>query len=153
MRLVLLTCLMILAGQAPAETVGRFGVHANVPGGYVMAPPPGNDDGRVFVYDDGAEIALWGSWPMASLDTERADRRSYYLDDGARITYDTAGAGWFVLSGYEGDTVFYLRVKEGRTCGGETALAHVELRYPLMYRAKYDPQVPGIAGSLGFGPC
>ncbi|SNS04114.1 hypothetical protein [Antarctobacter heliothermus] len=153
MRLALLTSLVILASQAPAETVGRFGVHAVLPGGYTLDPPPDNDDGRVFTYDDGAEIVLWGSWPMAPMDRERADTRGYYLSDGAQITYDAAGAGWFVLSGFEDEIIFYLRVEEGHTCGGETALAHLELRYPVTRRAHYDPQVAGIAGSLGFGPC
>ncbi|WP_323771409.1 hypothetical protein [Antarctobacter sp.] len=153
MRLALLTALVLLASQAPAETVGRFGVHATLPGGYTIDPPPGNDDGRTFLYPDGAEIRLWGGWLMDTLASDRADRRGYYLSDGAEITYDAAGADWYVLSGFLGNAIFYLRVEQGRTCGGEAALAHLELLYPVDVRAYYDPQIGAIANSLGFGPC
>lgn len=153
MRFALLSALMLLASQAPAETAGRFGVRADLPGGYTIAPPPANDDGRTFTYPEGAVIRLWGGWTMAPLESDRIDTRSYYRESGAEITYDTAGPGWYVLSGLFGETIFYLRVEEGRTCGGETAVAHVELRYPEARRATYDPLVGRIADSLGFGPC
>ena len=153
MRFVLLSALVMFAAQAPAETAGRFGVSAALPGGYAMSPAPGNDDGRTYLYPDGAEIRLWGGWLMDRLEQDRADRRGYYRNDGAQITYDTAGPGWYVLSGFLGETIFYLRVEEVRTCGGETALAYLEIRYPDARRSTYDPQIGAIAGSLGVGPC
>ncbi|MBY6115778.1 hypothetical protein KUW09_15425 [Mameliella alba] len=144
---------VMLATICPAETVGRFDVHADLPGGYDMGPRPGNDDGRAFFYADGAEIRLWGGWVMDSLAAERRSRLGFYLADGARVTYEASGRDWFVLSGYDGDVIFYLRVEQGRTCGGEEALAYLELRYPEHLRSTYDPRIGGIAGSLGFGPC
>ncbi|WP_300442601.1 hypothetical protein [uncultured Mameliella sp.] len=155
MRHVILSlCLGLgLTGPVLSETVGRFGVSASLPEGYEIGSRPGNDDGRAFFYPDGAEIRLWGGWVMEPLAVERANRRGYYLQDGAEITYDAAGADWFVLSGYAGETIFYLRVETGRTCGGEEALASLEIRYPEALRARYDPQIGDIAGSLGFGPC
>lgn len=144
---------LCVASAAPAETVGGFGVGAWLPGGYRLAPPPGYDDGRTFLYPDGAEVRLWGSWPLAGLTEERARTRAFYRESGARITYDTGGPGWFVLSGHLGASIFYLRVEEGRTCGGRAALAHVELRYPAAQRRAWDERVRRVAGSLGFGPC
>lgn len=144
---------LIVATAAPAETVGGFGVTATLPGGYRLAPPPGYDDGRTFLYPDGAEIRLWGSWPMAGLAEERALSRAHYHESGGRITYDTGGPGWFVLSGTLGASIFYLRVEQGWTCEGRAALAHVELLYPAALRRAYDARVTRVARSLGFGPC
>jgi hypothetical protein len=153
-HIVLSLCIGLgLCGPALSETVGRFGVSATLPQGHFVGPSPGNDDGRSFHYPDGGEISLWGGWVMDTLAVERADRRVYALQDGAEITYDAAGPDWFVLSGYEGNSIFYLRVEQGLTCGGEEALAYLEIRYPDTQRARYDPLIAGIAGSLGFGPC
>ena len=149
-----LTCAAIFAGQmVSADVVGRYGVEAFIPARFVMQPPPGNDDGRTYIDDYGAELRVWGAWPMGSLTEDEAATQIYYADVGGAVTYEARGQDWFVLSGYLGNAIFYLRVERGRTCAGDPALAHMELLYPQDAREFYDPMVVQLAESLGFGPC
>ncbi|CUH76562.1 hypothetical protein [Tropicibacter naphthalenivorans] len=149
----LVLALVMLGDAALAGVYGRYGVTLDVPGGFEMLPPPGNDDGRGFTDRAGGRLSVWGSWQIEPLADERAFRKSSYLEQGAEITYEAGGKTWFVLSGYLGREVFYLRVEDGQTCGGEDARAFFEVTYPVEFRSRYD-DLPGRFGkSLGFGPC
>ncbi|MDJ0820662.1 MAG: hypothetical protein QNJ09_02485 [Paracoccaceae bacterium] len=151
--LVFLAALILWAESAAADVYGRYGVQANVPVRFVMQPPPGNDDGRSFVDDYGAELRVWGAWPLGSVAADEAATVAYYADVGGAVTYRARGTSWYVLSGYLGNAIFYLRVERGQTCEGDPVLAHMELLYPEDAREFYDPMVVRLAKSLGFGPC
>lgn len=154
MRLALATLALCLTATVTlADTVGRFGVTGHVPPGFTAGPAPGNDDGRTFTAGDGGELRLWGSWRIEPIAADRKATRGYLVSEGANITYEADGRGWFVISGYLGSDIFYLRVEDGITCGGEEARAHLRLLYPIPARDRYDPLVGTIAKSLGFGPC
>lgn len=155
MRAVLLAAVIFAQSAALlwAESVGRYGVSANIPDRFVMGARPGNDDGRTFTDDYGATVRLWGSWRIEDLHADENAMREYYKNVGSRISYEARGTGWYVMSGYLGQSIFYLRVEDGRTCSGEPARAAIELLYPADAREFYDPLVGGITRSLGFGPC
>ena len=72
----------------------------------------------------------------------------------ARVTYEAAGEGWQVVSGFESSgKIVYHKAIAGVNCRGDAVLGHVQLRYPEPYRGLYDPLVKPIADSLDFAPC
>ncbi|WP_299927967.1 hypothetical protein [uncultured Pelagimonas sp.] len=152
----LMMAMMVLMGVATlanAGNFGKYGVSAQVPQGFAIQSPPGNYDGRRFVDRNGAEIRVWGGWRIENITGDESGMRDYYQEIGGVVTYDARGNGWYVLSGYFGQSIFYLRVENGMTCEGEEARASLEFIYPEDSRAAYDPLVGLLAKSLGFGPC
>lgn len=153
-RVIAAACFFFVAtATAGAETFGKYGVTVQVPQGFQKQPPPGNDDGRRFIDRNGAEIRVWGGWRIDSLADNEAGMRDYYQEVGGVVTYDTRGNGWYVLSGYFGQSIFYLRVENGQLCGGGEARASMEFIYPQDSRESYDPMVGRLAESVGFEAC
>jgi hypothetical protein len=101
---------MLAATAAYSESFGRFGVALDVPDTFTMEPPPANDDGRSFTDARGGTLRVWGGWPLDGLAADKAQVKGFYQSDGAEITFEAAGQGWYVLSGYLGDMIFYTRV-------------------------------------------
>ncbi len=152
--LIAAVCMSVSAAMiAEAESFGKYGVTVQVPPGFVLQPPPGNDDGRHFVDNNSAEVRVWGGWRVFDLAEDEAGMRNYYQEIGGVVTYDARGNDWYVLSGYFGQSIFYLRAENGVTCGGEDARASLEITYPEASRTAYDPLIGPMAKSLGFGPC
>ena len=101
-----------------------------------------NKDGiHVLSADGRAGVRAYGS-PAAGVEGfslravyERELRRS-----GRRVTYQRWGDSFFVVSGYEGDAIFYLKaVVHGRTLLG------LEIRHPAAERPRYAAATAQIA--------
>ncbi|MFZ2102669.1 MAG: hypothetical protein WAU86_19095 [Oricola sp.] len=146
-------CLLAaLAGAAAADMLtyqnDRFGTRAAFPAEIFdrIDPPPANGDGRRFRSADGAELAVYGQYnvleltPAMLLEQERADAASRNRE----ITYAKAGKDWAVVSGFEGDMIFY----ERREFGRDGVIHALDLRYPRAQKAVFDDLVGPIAGSL-----
>lgn len=154
MRVPVILCLCVAGAAvsvASAQTWGRFGVEAELPPGFSMAPPPENDDGRSFIDGEGAEIRVWGSAILRSLEADEMAMREFYETLGGEVTYRAGGENWYVLSGFLGQEIFYARVENGETCGGTDARASLQILYPVDERERYDPMIDDLANSLGFG--
>ncbi|VAW20230.1 hypothetical protein MNBD_ALPHA12-1507 [hydrothermal vent metagenome] len=129
----------------------RFGTSAQVPArGFIAQPVPANNDGRIWKAADGrGSFAVYGSY-MVVVDTFR-QYRNFMLEsarnDGVDITYNVAGNGWFVYSGYLGNDIIYAKVVLSRNCS-QTVLNHIYLQYPRSEKLRYDPIVTRMAKTL-----
>ncbi|TIT08213.1 MAG: hypothetical protein E5W74_23995 [Mesorhizobium sp.] len=108
-------------------------------------PEPENGDGLEWHSADGASVACYGSYnalddtPKSLVENEKASP-----EPGEEVTYGKAGKNWAVLSGMKGDKIFYRRSVFGR----KDVIHSVFIEYPAALKAKYDPLVGTIAGSL-----
>lgn len=111
----------------------------------VFEPVDGqSEDGRIFASRDGKAKLLIGAFENTSDFTIEA-YRDYLLQQsyaGAKVDYERTKAKWFVISGTQGDTMFYERVTF--TCGGKLVNSWVML-YPVAERAFYDRIVDAVA--------
>ena len=123
----------------------RFGTSATFPADIFSQEqaPPDNGDGQRWLSDDGASLAVFGSYNV--LDETPASREAEARVNGERkVTYSRTGQDWVVLSGTDGDRVFYERY-----VFGPTDIVHgLVIEYPASLKAKYDPLVGSIARSL-----
>ncbi|WAX92978.1 hypothetical protein N7E70_014810 [Aminobacter sp. NyZ550] len=141
---------MVLAAPALAKpfiyTNARFGTSVTFPHEIFVskAEPPENGDGMTFLAADGASLAIYGSNnALEQMPRQLADMSS----EGVEVTYRKLGKDWIVLSGHDGNDIFYHRLEFGR--GG--VIHAFLLKYPVSSKAKYDPLVSAIAESLN-GP-
>ncbi|MDB5034557.1 MAG: hypothetical protein JWQ98_1798 [Chlorobi bacterium] len=153
--LVPLAVLLMAAGN-PTTQAGpakaRYKRYRNAGCAYSIDYPDGllypkgeapNGDCQVFASKDGrATLTVWGE--NNPLGTSLA--RSFATETGRpgrRITCKTLKRNWFVISGTEGDDIFYS--KSVAVAGGFRTLV---LRYPAGQGATYNPIAAHIAGSL-----
>jgi hypothetical protein len=132
-------------------TNARFAITALVPSHFEKEPPPENGDGATFVGPAGETVLVYGGWnAFGGLEQYMASVRGGL----AQVTFEAAGAGWQVVSGYEhsGEIVYHKAIA-GKNCRGDKVMGHVRLRYPGPYRVFYDPLVKPIADSLDFALC
>lgn len=125
----------------------RFGATADIPSDWRMEPPPENDDGRIFVSPDGrAKIVVSGSHVVLPRDEEFRIRLE--PGEGETVSYRRQGRDWLVISGVDGDRIFYR--KSVLSCRGEVWNS-VSIDYPAAERKTYDALVAHVAGSLRGG--
>lgn len=127
----------------------RYGTTIDYPGLFKAEPPPDNDDGRRFKSADGAEFAVFASY--GALDFDLAGYQKSILerlDPGKAVTYQAHGEDWFVISGTQGDGIFYERYMLSH--GKEMAEGFV-MSYPAALKETYDPIVARMAKSFRSG--
>ncbi len=135
----------VATAEPLAYTNERFGTSATFPAEIFteQQEPPENGDGLTWRSADGASLAIFGSYNV--LDETPKSRQAEAKAAGDReVTYSKAGKNWLVLSGFEGDAVFYERY-----LFAESGTVHgVVLKYPRSLKAKYDPLAGKIGASL-----
>ena len=151
-----LSALLLLA-QATAASAGpvdysnpRFGTTVTFPGEVfsLPEPPPENGDGMTFLSPDGARLAVWGSFNALEQTPEQlADWEVGHQTPNAELTYRRVAKDWLVLSGFDGDEVFYKRFE----FGADGVIHGLLVTYPKALKARYDRLVGPIASSFG-GP-
>lgn len=122
----------------------RTGTVAMVPSEWQPSSRDPDWEGVRFFSDDKESwVAVWGK------SSEGHSSRSYYKlvadTAGDRVTYSRRGRNWFVVSGYKGDRIFY--VKAIRRCGRES-WHHIALEYPAERKRAYDRMVSAVSRSL-----
>ncbi len=141
---------LLLAQPATAASAHRWRTYTNVRFGYSLCYPAAlltpqteaeNGDGREFRGATGARLRVWGQHNALDLSLAEAmqQQQAHYRGERSRITYRAQGAGWFVLSGYSGNAVFY-----ARTILANDRFASIELRYPRADASLWN----GIAGRI-----
>ena len=124
----------------------RYGTSIEYPSRFKPGEPPANNDGQSFTADDGAEFAVWANYN--ALDHDIAGLEAFLresLEKDEKITYRAAGKNWLVLSGTQGDKVFYKRYLLSHRNELENAF---RISYPASLAATYDPIVARISKSL-----
>jgi hypothetical protein len=110
--------------------------------------PPQNNDGRTFVSPEGdIEIKAFGyhnslNQPLSAA-YQRAARSHTQEHPTRDVTYKTRGENWFVVSGYQGNDIFYTKtiLRDGK-------YKVLSIRYDLSLKPKFDPIVAEIAQSF-----
>ncbi len=164
--ILLLAFLLLLPLAAAQRTVvdgeiyekysnGRFGFSVNYPVGYLVpGPEPTNGDGLSFTSPDGrASLVVYGShfafYGGQALSYGETDIDDYYqarLKELPDPTYHVLRReqGWFVISGYDENTVYYEKIFNNELCIN----AVLELRFPEDQRDTYEPLVTEISHSF-----
>jgi hypothetical protein len=152
-------CFATAAAPAVAQTSGaphwrtyqndRYGTTIDYPDLFKAEPPPDNDDGRRFKSRDGAEFAVFASYN--AFDFDLAGYQRYILEKlgpGKAVTYRAHGEDWFVISGTEGDGIFYERYMLSH---GKEMTEGFVMSYPAAVKETYDPIVARMAKSFRSG--
>ena len=122
----------------------RFGTSVSFPAEIFSRAsiPPANGDGMTWFSTDGASLAVFGGYNVLSQSPR--DLIAETAGPGVTITYSRAGEDWAVVSGTEGEDIFYRRSE----FGADDVVHSVILRYPARLKSRYDPLVGPIAASL-----
>jgi serine/threonine protein kinase len=105
-----------------------------------------NSDGTFFKTKEGVEkLRVYG---ISNIDIETANELSLdqlydqellnYSQNTSTITYKKLGTSFFVISGYDNGSVFYLKVIRCKDYGGYNAFAYALLKYSESERDLYD---------------
>ena len=143
--LAFLSLVQAATAEPLTYTNERFGTSATFPADIFtqQQEPPENGDGLTWQSADGASLAIFGSYN--ALDETPRSRQATAKAAGEReLTYSKAGKNWLVLSGFEGNVVFYERY----LFGASGTVHGLVLKYPRSHKAKYDPLTGKIATSL-----
>ena len=126
----------------------RFGTVAEVPRDWRAGREPENGDGLAFSSPDGqATITVSGGLNIDSAVEEAMRSREQPLD-GETVTYKLRRGRVLVVSGVNGERVFYR--KSILSCGDQI-WNNVSIEYPAVRKAAFDALVTHVAGSLHFG--
>lgn len=110
--------------------------------------PPTNNDGREFVSEDGLiRIVGYGSHFLGYDSLDEAYREATQ-DRPANnrdrvVTYQTRGENWFVVSGYDGDMVFYTK-----KVFNNDKFKTLDIRYDRDLQPEFDAIVREISRSF-----
>ncbi len=129
----------------------RFGTSIDFPAGhFAPGPAPENGDGLRFSGSDGVSgFIIFGRYnvmklPMSGLIAE--DMASEHYDE---ITYQKWDKGWYVLSGFSGDNIFYRKVILRPV---DETIHTFEITYPKAQKEMYDAVVSRMSQSFLSGP-
>ncbi|MER8675783.1 MULTISPECIES: hypothetical protein [unclassified Mesorhizobium] len=108
-------------------------------------PEPYNGDGQQWLSADGASLICSGIFNVSD-DTPKSfvAEEKAIKEAGYQISYSKTGKNWAVLPGLKDGKIFY----ERRLFGKDGVIRTVRIDYPPAVKAKYDPLVGAIAGSL-----
>ncbi|MFN3428481.1 MAG: DnaJ domain-containing protein [Candidatus Sericytochromatia bacterium] len=136
---------------APAGTVGtQFTQYTNAAGGYSFVYPedlvtPQGETGPAqrFASADGRTVVDVNAVGAAGTGIPGAFAQARRQDTGREVTYTASGASWYVVSGYEGPTLFY----EKTVLTGDT-FKTLRIAFPREHREAYYDAVEAM--SLSF---
>jgi hypothetical protein len=119
----------------------RYGFCIEHPTAVTIDPPPTNGDGRRFHDPYGFLMIISGT--NNTLDYTIETEMKSQSKDLEKITYQAKGKNWFVLSGYKGPDIVYLK-----TYVGEAAINHLYIKYPALKKEVYAETVTRISRSF-----
>lgn len=122
----------------------KFGFSVRYPSD-LMQPTEevGNGNGQAFEAPDGSASMFVYATDEATAEQVQRRFEEQTTNPDLNVTYQTRGDGWYVLSGYRGDHIFYERV-EAR----DNTLKVVRMFYDRSQKARYDPVVQAVSSSL-----
>lgn len=122
----------------------RYGFCVDYPTSFKMEPSPDNGDGRNLSDGKGCIMTVSGINNVTA-DTIESEmlQQSGSLDE---ITCSKKGENWFVLSGFKGADILYLK-----TFVGTESINHLYIRYPVRSKTACDGIVDKISQSFRSG--
>jgi len=122
----------------------RYGFCVNYPSNLKKERPPDNGDGQRF--KDGKGFLMIVSGTNNALDDNLKTEMASQSKDFDKITYQTYKNNWFVLSGYKGSNIVYLKTYVGRS-----SINHLYIQFPSSQKNEYDNIVTIISRSFKSG--
>ena len=124
---------------------GRFNYAVAVPLSHLQPQGETNGDGQVFASPGGEELRVFGSYTVLGDSLEGA--YALYAQDAPdrQVTYKVKRDDWFVVSGFEGDTVFYTKLMAHP---GNGAFLTLTLRYDRSLKPTFDPITEEVSRSF-----
>lgn len=133
-------------------TNARFGYQLEYPPTLGARPESENGDGRMFVSLDGKKkLIVFASHNVTGRSMKEKFQSSLedWSGDGKKVTYKAMGESWMVISGTDGDGIFYVKTIRSKT-GDDEIDATMIFIYPASARKSYDRHTGRIAGSFRF---
>lgn len=124
----------------------RFGTTIEYPDRFHPGTPPTNGDGLSFKSADGVEFSVFGS--LNALEHDLAGLKAFIeenLEPDQKVTYRAEGPNWFVISGAQGQKVFYERHLISHRSAIENGFV---MSYPTRLQRAYDPIVTRMSKSF-----
>lgn len=125
----------------PKYCNGRYGFCLNYFHDFGIEPEPDNGDGRGFYNRDGFKMSVYGSNNVNDENVESLIK--LHRNELDKITYKKVGNNWYVLSGYKGSAVKYIKV-----FAGKGSINHLIIEYPKDMKSEYDSLVNIIVKSF-----
>ena len=119
----------------------RYGFCVNYPAHLRMEPPPVNGDGRGF--NDGQGFSLTASGINNVLDGTLESEMKEMSEEFDKVTYRIKGDNWFILSGFKGADILYIKGYVGK--GSRN---HLYISYPANRKEAYDKIVSEVSRSF-----
>jgi len=140
---------MVFAGAASTVAVSdparycnqRFGFCVDYPQNLEMEPPPVNNDGRRFHDRDG--FLMIASGINNSMEETLHSEMESQEEELDTVTYRKFGSNWYVLSGFKGPDIVYLKTYVGRG-----SINRLYIKYRTSLRSRYDKMVDSISRSF-----
>jgi hypothetical protein len=117
----------------------RFGFCISYPGNFKAQGESDNGDGQEFLSLDGkSSLLAYRDGREVIYESQSECKRQSYLSDATsdatkKVTYKTMGDNFYVVSGYEGSSIFYQK-----TIFTDEGMMTVIFTYPASQKAKYD---------------
>lgn len=162
-RLSLFFCILILL-SVTVHSYGKvtWNIYSNARFGYDIEYPDillpqeeaQNGDGRQFVSsDEKSVLTVYGAIDAldTSIDNMYRSTINEYKKDGKKILYKVIDKNWFVLSGYDGDKVFYRKTMRQHQVKDDIDIdITFIMTYPKSQKSTFDKITERISGSFCF---
>lgn len=147
-----------LATSVAAADTHDWRTYANARFGYAICYPADlvqpqaeadNGDGRAFTGAGGAELRVYGRNNATddTLKSAQKDDEARLATDGGAVTYKAAKANWYVLSGRQGDRLFYVKTRLVKD-----QFEVFELSYPAAAAKTWNPVAAHISDCFTHRP-
>ena len=131
----------------------RFGYEVEYPDILLPQEEALNGDGRQFISADGkSALTVYGAFNVLDLSVEDIYRATIdeYKKDGKKVVYKVIDKNWFVLSGYDGDKVFYIKTLRNYMRDDNDIDATFIMTYPRTENSTFDKITERISSSFCF---
>lgn len=124
----------------------RYGFFVKYPENLIIQHESENNDGIELIGDDGFNLKVYGSNDANVFNMSLNDFYKKELTEHKDVTYKVKKKNWFVISGYDGEFIFYIKKYVGN--GSTNTLF---LKYPSNLRDKYYDVITVISKSFKEG--
>lgn len=133
---------LVVAGAASAQPRGG-NLLSIIPRNWSLASNPHSNDRRFVSPDGKAWLSIYAT--PARSDALLAEKDAVARVADGRITYQRIGQNWIVVSGFQGDRIFYRKAM--LACSGRR-WHHIDFAYPAAQKKAFDRLVTRVSYAL-----